>query len=232
MPKGRLNAPPTQSDGVWFRHRGNDVWSTLDRRVDTSTGGMLHSTFKESSKTKPLPPPAPYCEKDQKNFKLKNTFSSHDNRNSFQDHGVYFGNGQDTRTLGKNLTKPSDRHHFTNKDYLKHDGRTTVNYSYDSNYAVSYQGDQNTKKPVHRRFPRIHPQGEPGPKKLDTTITDIYQPPAVPYNTSLQVLASSQEPFLKHNPWKFSYHGSPKCYPPFDKVDRQNPYPVWMVQGS
>ena len=139
--------------------------------------------------------------------------------------------GQDTRYLGKRLTAPTFRQHHTEKDMFKHYGRVVSDFDYNSIYSVNYEGNQSTQNPTRRRFPKIHKQGLPSLAKLDTTTTDWFKEPDVPHTTPLQVLATSQEPFLGPNKWKYSNHGLSKCYPPYDKVDKDKPYPIWMVQG-
>ena len=55
---------------------------------------------------------------------------------------------------------------------------------------------------MFHRFPREHAAPKKGRQKIPT---DIAYPNA-PFKTYLQTLCSSQEPFAKHNFWKYSYH--------------------------
>lgn len=229
MPKGRGFAPPTESDGIWFRHRGLPDPGPPLRSSSTTTGLMLMGPWHEQMKAYPPQPPQSYADKNTaRNFKLSNNFSAHDNRNSFQDHGVYFGNGQTDRTLGKRNTAPPERQHYTNKDYLKHRGRTAVDFSYLTEYDKFYKGEPTETPPTRRRFPREHAEGTSGLAKLNTSTTDWFQQePQTKFRTPLQVLAVSQEPFLPANRWKYSYHGLSKCYPPYDRAENKYLYPSW-----
>jgi len=230
MPKGRGFAPPTASDGIWFRHRGLPDPGPPLRASSTTTGLMLMGPWHDQMNTYPPPPPASYSDKNSKrNFKLSNNFSAHDNRNSFQDHGVYFGDGRTDRCLGKRNTAPPDRQHYTNKDYLKHRGRTSVDFMYHTVYDADYEGKNTESPPTRRRFPRIHDEGQSGLAKLNTSTTDWYNnnKEGASFRTPLQVLAVSQEPFLPQNKWKYSYHGKPDVYPPYDRTENKYLYPSW-----
>ena len=139
--------------------------------------------------------------------------------------------GQDSRTLGKRLTAPPDRQHYTEKQYLKHNGRLPVDFEDKTVYRSDYLGQATSAPPTMRRFPRIHKEGVPGMAKLDTTTTDWFREPDVPHRTPLHVLAVSQEPFLPPNHFKYSYHGRSNCYPPYNRGgDRLLPYPSWTLQ--
>lgn len=130
------------------------------------------------------------------------------------------------------LKAPSKRQHFTDKDYLKHSGRTIVNHDYNTIYGSDFEGRPTTEPPTKRRFPRIHKDGDPSLTKLTTTTTAQFREPDVPFRTPLHVLAVSQEPFLAANKWKYSHHGLPKCYPPYDKVGSHRPFPLWAYQST
>ncbi|KAK2154236.1 hypothetical protein LSH36_274g06080 [Paralvinella palmiformis] len=215
MPKGRSFAPVTLNDGIWFQHRGLPDPGPLLRDTSTNTGLMLSSPYKQSSSYYPPEPPEPYQDKHTRNFKKSNLFSAHDNRHTLQDHGVYFGDGHSTRTLGKHIRCPDDRQHWTDKDFLKHDGHLTTDQLYRSQYISQYRGEPTDEPPSKRRFPKIHPDPEPDLVKLDTDTTDWFGDPDVPHKTPTQVLASTQEPFLGTNKWKYSYHGLSRCYPSY-----------------
>ncbi|XP_077992268.1 testis-expressed protein 36-like [Glandiceps talaboti] len=200
MPKGRRFVPSTEMDGVWFNTRGYHS-APLFRNTCTSTGEMLSTRFRSetAARQRPAPPPEPFDDWSQGTYNETNPFSLHDNRHSFQDHGVYFGHG-----LGKRLLPPTERQHFS-KDLVSWEKK---DFYGKTNYKGEYQQRHCKNPPTRRRFPQIHEEGKPGPKKLDTTTSDWYRAPEVPHETSTQVLASSQEPFLKHNPWKYSYKAS------------------------
>ncbi|XP_002740580.1 testis-expressed protein 36-like [Saccoglossus kowalevskii] len=198
MPKGRLFAPSTSTDGNWFQTRGFQS-APLFRDTSTSTGEMLTATFKPESSCRPARPPSPFNSWTRVTYEDENPFSLHDNRHSFQDHGVYFGHG-----LGKKLLPPEERQHYS-KQLISWDKK---DFFSDTNYYNSYQTRHCKNPPTRRRFPRIHSEGKAGSTKLDTTTTEWFKPPEVPHETKTQVLASSQEPFLKHNPWKYSYKAS------------------------
>ncbi|XP_013383165.1 testis-expressed protein 36 [Lingula anatina] len=219
MPKGRNFAPSTQADGIWFPHRGYEEYARQpERTLDTSTGTMLTTTFHPQSSNIPNPPPEPYFKKEYRTFKHKNDFSAHDNRHSFQDHGVYFGDGNESRFLGKRLKRTDQRQHYTGKDFVKHYGRITIASDFNSTYGTSFLGEPTEKPPSYRRFPKLHTNSHPGPVNLSTTSRSWIKQEELPFKTPTQVLASSQEPFLKHNCWKYSYNGISKVYPPFDEI--------------
>lgn len=125
--------------------------------------------------------------------------------------------GQNTRQLGRNLIDPHLRLHNTNKDFLKHLGREVTDFDYHTNYQNSYKGRDTENPPTHRRFRKSLPPAEPGPVALTTTTTGWLPQDSSKYKTDTQVLAVSQEPFLKHNPWKYSYHSKRNVYPPYER---------------
>lgn len=217
MARGRKHVPPATEVGVWFQHRGAHSASHAQRQDATSTGSMLSGPFRSSSAQYPMAPPPNFQSKSDRNYRTSNKFSEHDNRNAFQNHGVYFGDGQNTRHLGRNLIDPHLRLHSTDKDFLKHLGREVTDYSYNSTYNKSYLGRDTQDPPRCRRFPKSLPPAEQGTIPLSTTTT-AWLPSAAPqYKTDTQVLAVSQEPFLKHNPWKYSYHSKRNVYPPYER---------------
>ena len=131
--------------------------------------------------------------------------------------------GPDSRTQGRYLTALQSRQHNTSTDFLKHYGRTQVDSDYRTVYTQRYRGSSSPcEQPVsHRRFAKTFPQANSGLAKLSTTaVTSPYSKPDVPYKTPTRVLAVSQQPFLGPNKWKYSYHGLPKCYPPYDRLDQ------------
>ncbi|XP_061171785.1 testis-expressed protein 36-like [Saccostrea echinata] len=216
MARGRQFAPSPASDGKWFVHRGSES-AYGERKCLTSTGIMLAAPFGQEAETKPAPPPPPFRSKTEINYKTANKFSEHNNRHAFQDHGVYFGNGKDERTLGRKITLPELRLHHTEKTFLKHHSRNPVDADLNTNYRVSYLGQPTENPPAHRRFARKYRAPETGSIKLQTSTTDWHKSPDVPYRTPTHVLAVSQEPFPKHNPWKYSNHGMRDIYPPYER---------------
>nr|KAG5700961.1 hypothetical protein BaRGS_034246 [Batillaria attramentaria] len=54
------------------------------------------------------------------------------------------------------------------------------------------------------------------PQTLNTSTTDWFQPAYSPTTSSTRVLAISQQPYPKHNSWKYSYKPLHKVYPPYD----------------
>lgn len=235
MGRGRQFVPSVDPDGSWFVHRGSSS-AKLERTCDTSTGSMMNAQFVEPGK--PAPPPEPFRAKTMINYKISNVFSEHDNRHSFQDHGVYFGDGRYDRTLGRKLILPDLRLHHTDNVYLKHNDRVPVNFDLNTSYAVTYQGKPTGEPPVHRRFPKRYKPPSTGPAKLETKTTDWHRSPEVPYKTAMQVMATSQEPFAKHNSWKYSYNGMRRIYPQYDRKEQPavknefNKYGAAFVTGS
>ncbi|XP_041477365.1 testis-expressed protein 36-like [Lytechinus variegatus] len=195
MPKSRAHAPSTAEDGIWFQTRG---WSGKGemRNTGTTTGLMLSSKFNPESSSKPQPPPPAYNELAEKTYIHENPFSMHDNRNSFQDHGVYFGHG-----LGKKLEHGSKRQH-NSEDFVTW---KSPDRFFKTDYQAEYQGKPTKNPPTTRRFPRKYPEPDQGLIELPTSTTHTFEPPKVPYDTPTQVLVSSKEPHLKPNPWKYSY---------------------------
>ncbi|XP_060065011.1 uncharacterized protein LOC132545350 [Ylistrum balloti] len=227
MGRGRRFAPSSAKEGIWFNHRGSES-AGGNRTAATSTGVMLTAPFDSENEARPQPPPGPFRSKtelddaesfcsDKINYKTSNRFSEHDNRNAFQDHGVYFGDGRDDRTQGRKIILPDLRLHHTETCFLKHFGRSAVDRDLQTTYGNSFTGTPTEKPPVHRRFPKQYRTPKSGPIKLNTTTPHWFTEPDVPHKTPTQVLAVSQEPFLKHNAWKYSNHGLRKIYPPYNR---------------
>ncbi|XP_071792759.1 testis-expressed protein 36-like [Asterias amurensis] len=196
MPKSRQCAPSASNDGIWFRTRG---WSDppLMRDTMTSTGNMLNMSLRETQPQRPKPAPEPFNTKMEMTYDMENAFSVHDNRHSFQDHGVYFGH-----SLGKRLFHGDDRQHGSKNFYTWDLPNQDLN---STNYGDAFTGRQCREPPTRRRFPRQHAEPREGKQKLDSTTTDWFRSPDVPYKTETQTLVSSKEPHLKPNPWKYSY---------------------------
>lgn len=177
MAKGRKFVPSKEKEGTWFCTRG---WP---RRLDDKKPSEKHVAS----------PPKRFEAKHEVPFK-RFSFSTHDNRHTFQDQGEYFGKGLGRRTF------PDRCQHYSNNLItwnLPNDARSC--------YMASYQGPLGADNSQYRRFPRVHPDAKPGSTPLETTTTKWFQRPDVPYKTPLHVLAITQEPFLSPNKWAYSY---------------------------
>ena len=128
-----------------------------------------------------------------------------------------FFQGRSDRNLGRKNQLPDLRIHYTDEEFLKHFGRNPVDRDLNSTYGTSYKGEPTVKPPTYRRFPKNYGQPTSGQIPLQTTTADWFKHPDVPHATPTHVLAVSQEPFLKHNKWKYSNHGLRKIYPPYDR---------------
>ncbi|XP_059174305.1 testis-expressed protein 36-like [Physella acuta] len=206
MTKGRNFAPSSANDGSWFQHTREP--NMPQRRVLTSTREMLDAPF--SAPVRPANPPPQYREKEEALMSQEYPFTQHDNRHYFQQRGEYFGNGRDTRFLGRRLTAASARLHHTNTNFLYHkDGRPLPPYN--SVTAISYQHPVGAEPTTRRRFPKSYANSKG--REPSTDLTSWASPPL---QTPLHVMAVTQEPFLRHNRWKYSFHGDPKVYPPYN----------------
>ena len=140
--------------------------------------------------------------------------------------------GRFERTLGRGMTAPDYRQHSTDKDSLAHLG-TGQPYGGDYNtvYGRNFTGRKCEKAPSTRRFPTVHPAVKEGLILPDTKTTSWFKEPEVPHKTPTHVLAISQEPFLRPNRWKYSYHGLHKCYPQYNTIGhtRENKFPTWLL---
>lgn len=124
---------------------------------------------------------------------------------------------QDPRNLGRRLNPNQKSLHQTDADFLKHYSRNHVDYDYTTISASSYSGRATCDPPSYRRFSRKYGQPQSGRDvSISTTTNDWFKQPHVPYSSSTRVLAVTQQPFPKHNPWKFSYKPVDKVYPPYD----------------
>ncbi|XP_032222034.2 testis-expressed protein 36 [Nematostella vectensis] len=179
MTKGRTFVPTKDREGNWFQTRGWPRTFPVPAPKQTISATTLPCPrkFEEKAET-------PY-----RNFR----FSKHDNRHTLQDHGVYFGNG-----LGKKKTPEKSQHYSNNMITW------SMNNNNQSNYMTSFRG-QSADGATSRRFPRIHPEPKPGTAPLQTSTTNWFMPPQVPYRTPLNVLAITQEPLLPSNSWTYSY---------------------------
>ncbi|KAL8570232.1 hypothetical protein ACOMHN_029932 [Nucella lapillus] len=208
--------------GIWFSHRGADHSGNGTSRAElTSTGRMLSAPFATSSNylPRPQPPPTPFKDKAQTTYLTTNPFSNHDNRNTIQDRGEYFGDGKDSRSLGRKLLQPiHGRLHHTDPEFLNHCSKAPFPPDYQSEFTSSFLGKPTRNPTTTRRFPRSRTEPPSGPLPLGTTTTDWFPdtPKSVPSKqVSTRVLAISQQPYPKHNRWNYSYQGLDKIYPPY-----------------
>ena len=94
--------------------------------------------------------------------------------------------------------------------------------SYNTEFATSFSGAPATTAndsglSSARRFPRTRPEPPSGPVPLSTSTT-AWLPRAEDQKStgpSTRVLAISQQPYPKHNSWRYSYKGLHKVYPPY-----------------
>nr|XP_039249841.1 testis-expressed protein 36-like [Styela clava] len=202
MPKGRRFVPTAEHDGIWFQHIGlpNII---ENRNTGTTTGLMMNDRFDETAqRLTTIRCPPNYFLRQQKKYRSENPFSWHDNRNSFQDHGVYFGQG-----LGKKKAHSDTSQHKSN-DIVTWGGKKKPESLLDINslYREDFLGERCSTAPVHRRYSKIYPTPPVGQIKLDTNTTLWVDDKEYVPRTFLQTLANTQEPYLPPNPWKYSYH--------------------------
>lgn len=202
MPKGRRFVPTGEHDGIWFQHIGlpNIIES---RCTGTTTGIMMNDRFDErAQKLTTIRCPPKYFTRQQKKYRSDNPFSWHDNRNSFQDHGVYFGQG-----LGKKKVPMKISQHKSD-DIVTWGGRRKPESLLDINslYREDYLGDRCSTAPAYRRYSKTYPASQLRSLKLDSNTTLWVDDKETVPQTFLQTLANTQEPYLPPNPWRYSYH--------------------------
>ncbi|MEE6486356.1 hypothetical protein FKM82_014581 [Ascaphus truei] len=146
MPKGTLNNPSTEKDGIWFPQIGE-----IKRLPRTSTQTMFHQA-KISPGRHDLRLPL-ICQ-TQKGVQNGFPFSSHDNKHVLQGVGEYFDLG-----LGRKKTlKEKRRNNSQNFNVWCH-GTPPRATSYGdgfTNHQVSYGGRQDTERPLLKRYPKHH----------------------------------------------------------------------------
>ncbi|XP_078485396.1 testis-expressed protein 36-like [Ciona intestinalis] len=199
MTKGRKHVPSQEEQGIWFQHRGMPV-NVENRSSGTTTGIMLHRESATDNNSHVKIPPV--FAKRAKEASHTNCFSSHDNRNSFQDHGVYFGQG-----LGKQKVQGEQRQH-SSQDVVTWNKRNDPEYAQGINslYREDYSGVDVTNRTHHRRYSKHYKEPPQGLIKVSSNTTMWVDDNEKIDPTFLQTLANSQEPHLQHNPWKYSYH--------------------------
>jgi len=194
MGKGRQFAPSQEEHGIWFQHRG--MPSNIENRVTGTTTGKMLDKSNQGDAHEFCPPI--FAEKMSLPHS-DNAFSCHDNRNAFQDHGVYFG-----QNLGKlKIAHEQGQHHSQDiVTWDKSEGGKLPPSVYTGNYSEA-------PPPVNiktRRYPKTYGEPASGPVKLDTDATTWCSNDETVPPTYLQTLANTQEPHPKHNTWKYSYH--------------------------
>ncbi|XP_067927838.1 testis-expressed protein 36-like [Watersipora subatra] len=201
MPKGRGSNPSTENVGSWYCHNTcKDYLNVGSRLSSTSTGSML-DTKKESKRLQPDSSSHTFDYKSKTLYDQENPFSYHDNKNDIQLTGEYFGNGKNTRHLGRKIADDKTNQHRSEiSSFLKHRGREVTDSFFHSNYMLSHEAKV-TELPSHKRFPKRYDQAYSGP----TVITTFTEPLPVTSIAS-QTLVSSIEPHAKHNSWKYTYH--------------------------
>lgn len=215
-----------------FRHRGADNSDVpMERREITSTGRMLSAPFTETTASaRPQPPPECFNYRAQIKYDFSNPFSNHDNRNTIQERGEYFGDGRVTRTLGRRLERDNNLN-ATDVQFLAHHCRNPIINEYCTETASAFCGRPISDPPTRRLFPRLRAEPTPGPMvPLSTTTSDWFRDVTMEAQKKAQVttrvLANSQQPYPLHNPWKYSYKGLPDLYPPFSPAIKQVPHTV------
>ena len=124
--------------------------------------------------------------------------------------------GNASRSLGRRAFSSIDRQHFTPKEYLHHDSIMPIPNEYFSIYGKDYKGRPTSEPPTKRRFPQTFKEPVEGIIEISTS-TPLWQPNSGEKRVPIKVLATSQQPYLKSNFWKYSYNAIPKCYPTLTK---------------
>ena len=128
--------------------------------------------------------------------------------------------------------------HATDPDYFVHEGCEQFDTHLTSN-ADYFRGTQSEEPIVHRRYPRRHilseslrkAREEPGGTAIITTRNDEwFRNTGDGFKLKTQTLINTQQPHLKPNKWKYSNHGLPRLYPPYNHSTR--PLPQWLVSGE
>jgi len=178
--------------------------------------------------------PPGFSKRYTSNYATSNNFSTHDNRNRTQDYGHYFGGGLGRKlfpSIDAHQSQTDPAYWYSTPAGRRESVDTTHRRSYrgaarghqvkasssspcdpssrpwtttNANTAAGVI-TQHNKDPnrINRRFPRNHQVPPEGLRSLDTHVAY----PNEPHKTFLQTLCSTQEPFQKHNSWKFSYFG-------------------------
>jgi len=194
MGKGRQFAPSQDEHGIWFQHRG--ITKTMENRASgTTTGDMLRN---DKVDTISHSQPPIFVEKMSQPYS-DNAFSCHDNRNAFQDHGVYFG-----QNLGKSkIIHEEGQHH--SQDIVTWDTSQGKKLPV-SETTGNYAGAPSPVVIKTRRYSKSYGTPASGQQKLENDCTSWVPKDDIVPQTYLQTLANTQEPHHKHNNWKYSFH--------------------------
>ncbi|XP_076806431.1 testis-expressed protein 36-like [Clavelina lepadiformis] len=200
MTKGRKFVPATSEHGLWFRHL-NMPDRIENRSTGTTTGIMLETGSSVDNSSHVKCPPI-FQSQIKMLRKRENPFTAHDNKNSFQDHGVYF-----TQGLGKQKIF-GDKCQHSSTDLLTWGRQISPTFSQDRNslYREDFSYKQIRSQELHRRYSKQYPVPSNGLIGISSNTTLwVTKDEDIP-RTYLQTLANTQEPHSKPNPWKYSYH--------------------------
>ncbi|XP_025094008.1 uncharacterized protein LOC112563843 isoform X1 [Pomacea canaliculata] len=217
MAKGRLFAPKGDREGIWFPHHEDSLHATPTREALTSTGRMLSAPlWTEGPRAQ-----GPLLRGFAGGTGLTSTSLIHSRSMTTEipfKTSVFILAVVRIHEIWERRLNPNQKSlHQTDADFLKHYSRNHVDYDYTTISASSYSGRATCDPPSYRRFSRKYGQPQSGRDvSISTTTNDWFKQPHVPYSSSTRVLAVTQQPFPKHNPWKFSYKPVDKVYPPYD----------------
>jgi len=185
--KGKKHFENKLESGKWFQHCQNnssDSGSFVGKKSNVQTLASFNKKMKQVSS-------------------LGNPFSSHDNKNTTQNFGEYFD-----KSLGRYKRPHCQSHQASSSSELltwkdqKSDTSLTSTYS-QSFTDVSFKNDSR-KIPSNHRFQKNYKISRVTPTLSRTSTLDWKTDE--PVSTSLQVIVDTQVPYLKHNPWNYSYH--------------------------
>uniref|UniRef100_H2ZKM1 Domain of unknown function with conserved HDNR motif domain-containing protein n=1 Tax=Ciona savignyi TaxID=51511 RepID=H2ZKM1_CIOSA len=200
MTKGRKHVPSQKEHGVWFPHRGMPL-KMESRSSGTTTGVMLNVEENATDNSSHVKIPPLFLQRIS-NVSKSNSFSNHDNRNSFQDHGVYFGQG-----LGKQKIANEQSQHGSEDVVTWNKGNDPEAIEgINSIYREDFCGTRTSSQTKHRRYSKHYAEPTTGLVKVSSNTTQWVKDGEKIDQTYLQTLANTQEPHHEHNPWKYSYH--------------------------
>ena len=113
------------------------------------------------------------------------------------------------RTLGRRQYTADKNLHYTDATFLHHPLDTPT---MSTTYGVTFDKKTNTNPVLFRRFPKVYSDAKHGPLEPSMCASHWFKDPEV-YKTSTETLVGSLSPYIKHNPWKFSYQPLSKVYP-------------------
>lgn len=205
MVKGRGCAPVT-ADGSWYSWRGHAI-GKQSRLTDTTSGSMLNDIH---AGQRPRLPPREFRQREATQYDLTHKFTSHDNRNAFQNSGEYFGQG-----LGRRSCRSSDaRLHHSQTDLLHHKQAdeklptgTTPMPDFHSEYAKNYKGFLTETPTTKRRFAKdVEEVTLSGIVRPTTSTIDWQGPGESTTAPPTELLAQTQRFVTKATPkWTYSF---------------------------